>query len=68
MAANNINCCLGYFNKLVDEYNNTYYCSMEKKPIYVGYSDLIEDIESSHKAPKFKVTDEESGWLSIRIF
>ena len=41
MAANNINCCLGYFNKLVDEYNNTYYCSMDKKPIYVGYSDLI---------------------------
>ena len=34
---------------------------MDKKPIYVGYSDLIEDIESSHKAPKFKVTDIESG-------
>ena len=44
-------------NKLVDQYNNTYHCSIGKKPIDADYSDLTEEIESSYKTPKFKVRD-----------
>ena len=36
-------------------------CYIGKKPIHADYSALIEEIESSHKAPKFKVGD------SVRI-
>ena len=57
MTANDSKSYLGYLNKLVDQYNNTYHCSIGKKPIDVDYSALNEDIESSHKAPKFKVGD-----------
>ena len=46
---------LGYLNKLVDEYNDTYHCFDDKKPIHADYSFLTEEIELSHKAPKFKV-------------
>ena len=48
---------LGYVNKLVYQYNNTYHRSIVKKPIVANYSALTEKIESSHKAPKFKVSD-----------
>ena len=44
-------------NKLVDQYNNTYYHSIGKKPIEADYSDLTEEIELNYKAPKFKVGD-----------
>ena len=57
MTANDSKSYLGYLNKLVDQYNNTYHCSIGKKPIDVDYSALNEDTESSHKAPKFKVGD-----------
>ena len=57
MTANDSKSYLGYFNKLVDEYNNTYYHFIDKKPIDADYSALTEDIESSHKAPKFKSCD-----------
>ena len=40
-----------------DEYNNTYHLSIGKKDITVDYSDLIEETETSHKSPKFKVGD-----------
>ena len=43
-------------NKLVDQYNNTYH-SIYKKPINADYSTLIENIETSSEAPKFKVND-----------
>ena len=46
---------LGYLNKLVDEYNNTFHCFNDKKPIHADYSTLTEEIELIHKAPKFKV-------------
>ena len=36
---------LSYLNKLVDEYNNTYHYSINKKPINAYYSALTEDIE-----------------------
>ena len=56
MTANDSKSCLGYLNKLVDKCNN-YHGSIGKKPIDTDYSDLSEEIESSHKAPKFKVGD-----------
>ena len=42
-------------NKLVDEYNNTYHSSVVKEPTYADFSALTGEVESSHKAPKFKV-------------
>ena len=44
-------------NKLVDQYNNPYHRSIGRKTIVADYSALTEEIESSHKAPKFKVSD-----------
>ena len=43
--------------KLVDENNKAYQRSIGKNPIDVDYSALNEEIESTHKAPKFKVGD-----------
>ena len=48
---------LSYLNKLVDQYNNTYHHSINKKPINADYSALTEKIETNPKAPKFKVND-----------
>ena len=50
MTSNDSNSYLSYLNKLIDEYNNTYHHSINKKP-NVYYSALTEDIESH---PKFK--------------
>ena len=44
-------------NKLVDQYNNTYYHSVNKKTINADYSALTEKTETNSKAPKFKVND-----------
>ena len=41
---------VSYLNKLVDEYNNTYHCSVGKKPIEADYSALTEEIKSNDKA------------------
>ena len=46
---------LGYLNKLVDEYNNIYHRSIGKKHIDTDYSASAGEIQSSQKAPKFKV-------------
>ena len=62
MAANGSKSYLNHLNKLVDECNNIYHCSVCKKPIDTAYSALTGDIKSSHKAPKFKVGDK------VRIF
>ena len=35
---------LPYLNKLVDQYNNTYHHSINKKPVNTGYFALSEDI------------------------
>ena len=48
---------LAYLNKLVDQYNNTYYHSVDKKPINVDYSALTKKIETNLKASKFKVNN-----------
>ena len=42
---------------LVDQYNNTYRHSINRKPINTDYSVFIEKIETNPKAPKFKVND-----------
>ena len=48
---------LGYLNKLVGGYNNSYHRSINKKLIHTGCSELTEEIELNHKVPKFKVGD-----------
>ena len=57
MTTNNGKSYLGYLNKLVDEYNNTYHCSISKKPINADYSSWTEEIETNSRSPKFKVGD-----------
>ena len=57
MAANDSKSYLGFFNKLVNEYNSSYHCSIGKKSIHAFYLTLTLEIESSHKAPKFKAGD-----------
>ena len=42
MTANDNKSYLAYSNKLVDQYNNTYHLSINKKPINADYSALIE--------------------------
>ena len=44
-------------NKLVDQYNNTYHHSINKKPINADYSASTENIETNPKSPKSKVND-----------
>ena len=55
VTANDKKSYLPYLNKLVDQYNNTYYHSIHKKPINIDYSALTKNIEMNPKAPKFKV-------------
>ena len=55
MTANDSKSYLGYLNEVVDKSNNTYHRSIGKKPIDADYSASTEDIESSHKASKFRV-------------
>ena len=57
MTANDNKSYLGCLNKLVDEYNNSYHCSIGKEPIHADYSALPEELESSFKASKFIVDD-----------
>ena len=40
MTANDKKIYLSYLNKLLDKYNNVYYCSIDKKPINAEYSNL----------------------------
>ena len=57
MTANGSKSYLPYLNKLVDQYNNTYYYSNSKNPINSDYSALTEKIQINPKVPKFKVHD-----------
>ena len=57
MTANNNKSYFPYLKELVDQYNNTYYDSINKKPINADYSAFTEKIESSPKAPNLKVND-----------
>ena len=42
MTANDSKSCLSYLNKLVDQYNNTYHHSINKKPNKADYSALTK--------------------------
>ena len=55
MTANDTKSYLSYLNKLVDQYNNTYYHSIGKKPISVDYSALTGKTETNSNARKSKV-------------
>ena len=57
MTANDSKFYLSYLKKLVDQYDNTYHHSINKKPIKADYSALTEKIETNAKALKFKVND-----------
>ena len=57
MRANDRKSYLPYLNKLLNQYNNTYHHSINKKPINADYSPLNEKIETNPKVPKFKVND-----------
>ena len=48
---------LSYLNKLINQCDNTYHHSINKKPINTDYSALTEKVETNPKAPKFKVND-----------
>ena len=49
MTANDSKSYLPYLNKLVDQYNNTYHHSINKKPVNTDYSVLTEKIETNPK-------------------
>ena len=51
MTANDSKSYLGYLNKLVDVYNNTYHHSINMKIIDGDYCALSEKIETNPKAP-----------------
>ena len=57
MTANDSKYYLPDSNKLVDQYNNTYHHSSDKKRIIADYSVLTKTIEMNPIAPKFKVND-----------
>ena len=57
MTSNDSKSFLSYLNKLVDQYNNAYHHSINKKPINADYSALTENIETNLKARKFKDND-----------
>ena len=57
MTDNDSKFYLPQLNKLVDQYNNTYHHSINKKHINADYSASTENIETNPKAPKFKVND-----------
>ena len=50
MTANDSKSYLGYSNRLIDEYNNTYHPSIDIKIIDDDYSALSEKIETNPKA------------------
>ena len=57
MTVNDNKTYLPYLNKIVDQCNNTYHHSSNKKPIDPNYSALTEKIKTNHKAPKFKMLE-----------
>ena len=57
MTANNQKSYLGYLNKLVGEYNNTYNSSVPKKSVHADYFALSKEIETDPKSPTFTASD-----------
>ena len=59
---------LRYLNKWLDQCNNTYHYSINKKLIYADYSALTEKIETNLKASKFKVNNRAGNTKYKNIF
>ena len=57
MTASDNKSYLGYLSKLEDEYSYSYHLYIVKKTTHADNSALLEEIESSLKASKFKVND-----------
>ena len=68
MTAIDCKSCLCNLNKLVDEYNNSCNCSIDKKLVDADNSALTKEIELRHKVPKFKVGDKVSITKYRKIF
>ena len=66
MTANDSKSYLSYLNKLVNQYNNTYHHSINKKTINTDYSALTEKLRRILKLLNLKKMIE-SELLSIKI-
>ena len=55
MIANNRKSYLGYLNKLVGQYDNTYHRSTDKKPVNADYSNLLKKLNQSIKLLNLKL-------------
>lgn len=61
---------LDYLNELVNEYNDTYHCSISKKPIDDLMMIILPSLKTSNQVKKLLNLEFliESGLLSKRIF
>ena len=57
MTSNDNKFYLGYLNRLVDGYSNTYHRSIGKKPSVVDYFALTEEIKTDPQASKLESGD-----------
>lgn len=67
MTANVSNSCFHYLDRLVDEYNNTYYRFFSQKTVHPGCSTLPGEIEPNNNLLNFELVIE-LGLLGKRIF
>ena len=58
MKANDSNSYLPHLNKLVDQYNDIFHYSINKKPINADYSALTKKIETNPK-----INPNKPGWV-----
>ena len=69
MTANDIKSHLINMNKLVDQYNNTYHHTINKKPIKADYSAMTKKMRQILKLLNLQLMiQNESELLSIRMF
>ena len=57
MTTNDSKSYLPYLNKLIDQYNNPYHHSINKKSINADYSALTEKVEANPEASKLENND-----------
>ena len=67
MIANDNKYYLLYLNKLVDQYNNTYHYSINRKPINADYSALTENANEVVKNTKFNTLKTKENSLKKKI-
>ena len=67
MTANDNKCYLLYLNKLVDQYNNTYHYSINRKTINADYSALTENANEVVKNTKFNTLKTKVNSLKKKI-